>query len=64
VAQGALPLPAPDSSGRVRYLGELSLDASASAPGDYVLRLTIVAKGHSVVREAAFTVAASGISQK
>ena len=58
VAQGALPFPAPDPSGRVRYLGELSLGASAAAPGEYVLRLTIVAKGQSVVREAAFTVAA------
>jgi hypothetical protein len=60
VAQGALPLPAPDRAGRIRYLGELSLGASASDPGDYVLRLTIAAKGHSLVREALFTVAAPG----
>lgn len=63
VAQGTLPLPAPDTAGRIRYLGELSFGASASAPGDYVLRLTITAKGHSVVREAPFTVVEGGPAQ-
>ena len=54
VAQGALSLPAPDASGRVRYLGQLSVGA-VKEPGNYTLRLTITKHGRSVVREAVFT---------
>jgi VWFA-related protein len=59
VAQGPLPLPPPDASGRIRYVGELSIGAAAATPGDYMLRLTVTKDGRSVVREATFTVAAS-----
>jgi hypothetical protein len=56
VAQGSLSLPAPDASGRVRYLGQISVGAIRE-PGDYTLRLTLTKHGRSVVREAAFTIA-------
>jgi VWFA-related protein len=59
LAQGPLPLPPPDASGRIRYVGELSIGAAAATPGDYVLKLTVTKDGRSVVREATFTVAAS-----
>jgi hypothetical protein len=52
-------LPPPDASGRIRYVGELSIGAAAATPGDYMLRLTVTKDGRSVVREATFTVAAS-----
>ena len=58
LAHGPLQLPTPDSSGRIRYVGELSIGAVGAAPGDYVLRLTVTKNGRSVVREAAFTIAA------
>ncbi len=57
LARGPLSLPPPDASGRIRYLGDLSLGAGAATPGEYTLRLTIAKNGRSVVREAAFTVA-------
>lgn len=61
LAHGPLQLPTPDSSGRIRYVGELSIGAVGAAPGDYVLRLTVTKNGRSVMREAPFTVvAASG----
>jgi VWFA-related protein len=60
VARGPLALPPPDNAGRIRYLGQLSLGGSASAPGDYVLRVTVTANGRRIVREATFTVAAAG----
>ena len=56
VAQGALSLPAPDASGRVRYLGQLSVGA-VKVPGNYTLRLTITKDRRSVVREAEFKIA-------
>jgi VWFA-related protein len=56
VAQGSLPLPAPDALGRVRYLGQISVGA-VKEPGTYTLRLTVTKHGRSVVREAVFTIA-------
>jgi hypothetical protein len=58
VAHGSLSLPAPDASGRVRYLGQISVGAIRE-PGQYTLRLTLTKHGRSVVREAAFTIATS-----
>ena len=56
LAHGPLELPTPDSLGRIRYVGELSIGAAGAAPGDYVLRLTVTKNGRGVVREAAFTI--------
>ena len=58
VAQGSLSLPVPDASGRVRYLGQISVGA-VSEPGNYTLRLTLTKHGRSVVRETVFTIAAT-----
>ena len=58
VAQGSLSLPVADASGRVRYLGQISVGA-VREPGSYTLRLTFTKHGRSVVREAVFTIAAT-----
>ena len=63
LARGPLSLPPPDASGRIRYLGDLSIGAGAATPGEYTLRLTITKNGRSVVREAAFTIAGSSAAR-